>query len=167
MNPTKYLTPEEHASLQALLARHKTRDSVLIQLALATGARASEILAISEKDLSPAKGTVFIKGLKKSRDRSIPLKKELFQQLYLLASTHPTKKPFPISYERLVQIWHEWRPGPKKFHSLRHTMAIELYRRTKDIKLVQLVLGHKSLMSTAVYTDFVYAEDEMRKLLIK
>ena len=36
-------------------------------------------------------------------------------------------------------------------HSLRHTFATELYRRTRDLGLVQAALGHASITSTMVY----------------
>jgi site-specific recombinase XerC len=36
-------------------------------------------------------------------------------------------------------------------HSLRHTFATELYRRTRDVALVQAALGHASIASTMVY----------------
>ena len=40
-------------------------------------------------------------------------------------------------------------------HMLRHTYATELYRATKDIRLVQKALGHAQLSSTMIYTHIV------------
>jgi len=40
-------------------------------------------------------------------------------------------------------------------HMLRHTFATELYRQTKDIRLVQKALGHADLSTTA---SFIYDE---------
>jgi integrase len=73
---------------------------------------------------------------------------------------------FPISYQRLYQIWDHWKPCKKKLHSLRHTFAIELYRRTRDLRLVQMALGHKSINNTMVYADYIYTQEELKKLLI-
>lgn len=44
-------------------------------------------------------------------------------------------------------------------HMLRHTYATELYRETKDIRLVQKALGHASLATTMIYTHIV--DDDM------
>jgi integrase/recombinase XerD len=44
-------------------------------------------------------------------------------------------------------------------HMLRHTYATELYRETKDIRLVQKALGHASLTTTMIYTHIV--DDDM------
>jgi integrase len=38
-------------------------------------------------------------------------------------------------------------------HDLRRTAAVELYRRTRDIRVVQAFLGHRSLQSTIWYLD--------------
>jgi site-specific recombinase XerC len=44
-------------------------------------------------------------------------------------------------------------------HMLRHTYATELYRETKDIRLVQKALGHAALSTTMIYTHIV--DDDM------
>ena len=76
------------------------------------------------------------------------------------------KHLFPISYPRLVQIWQHYRPVHKKFHSLRHTFAIELYKKTKDIRLLQMALGHRNIANTMIYADYVYSQTELRRLLL-
>lgn len=37
-------------------------------------------------------------------------------------------------------------------HTLRHTYATEMYKETRDIRVVQELLGHKSIISTEIYT---------------
>jgi integrase len=57
-------------------------------------------------------------------------------------------------YARLVQ---EWVAGigldPAKFgtHSLRRTKAVLIYRRTGNLRAVQLLLGHTKIESTVRY----------------
>jgi integrase/recombinase XerC len=166
LNHTKFLNKEELENLKRTLYTHSKkydyRNAVLIQTALETGGRASEILAIKNLDLNRANKSVLIYGLKGSRDREIPLSLELFNKIDRLGDI-----PFPIKYHTLYDIWEYFRPVKKKFHCLRHTFAIELYRRTNDIKLVQLALGHVNLDSTQIYMDYVYSQREMRKLMFK
>ncbi len=162
----KFLSPQEQKRLNAVLERTNTRDRVLFQTLLATGARASEVLAIRHEDLDLEHRSVFIRGLKGSNDRQIPLKPHLFKDLHSLATDNPYKPVFNISYVRLSQLWDVYRPARKKLHSTRHTFAINLYRRHKDLKLVQLALGHRSINSTMVYADFVYSTSQMRRLII-
>lgn len=161
----KFLQPEELTRLNALLASEtNARDALLIDLALATGARASELLAIKGQDLDREQRTVFIRGLKGSRDRELPLRADLFRRLLNLVAKD-SDRLFPISYPRLVQVWNEWRPAKKSFHCLRHTCAIELYRRTNDVRVVAKVLGHVSLNSTMIYVDFVSDMGTLRKAM--
>jgi len=48
----------------------------------------------------------------------------------------------------------------KAVHSLRHSFATELYRKTKDLRLVQKQLRHKSISSTTIYADVTNSEIE-------
>jgi integrase len=164
LNQTKYLLPHELNAFQRLIAQDASRDAVLLDVLLHTGGRAQEVLNLNVEDLNLHSGTVLIRGLKGSRDREIPLPMAL---LCRLESILPASgRIFPISYQRLYQIWDHWKPCKKKLHSLRHTFAIELYRRTRDLRLVQMALGHKSINNTMVYADYIYTQEELKKLLI-
>jgi len=52
---------------------------------------------------------------------------------------------------------------PYRFHSLRHTFAMRVYARTKDLLLVKKLLGHRSINSTLVYAE---ALDELPRDLL-
>ena len=57
-------------------------------------------------------------------------------------------------YARLVESWVTGiglEPSTYGTHSLRRTKASLIYRRTKNIRAVQLLLGHKKLESTVRY----------------
>jgi len=137
------------------------RDCLLIKTAMLTGARAQEILNIDVQDLSY--NSIYIKGLKGGLDRDIPLERSLYNGLKKLARGRGGEKLFPIGYHRFYMIWCFYRPVEKKLHSLRHTFAIRLYKRTKDIRLVKYSLGHKSITSTQIYVDYSYSQSELRK----
>lgn len=169
INKTKYLLDPEYDRLVSLLKDHQERDPrncLLLQLALHTGGRAQELLNIRKVDLNPYDKTVLIRGLKNSNDREIPLPDRLYERVQRWADAQKGSDLFPISYIRLQQIWMLYRPVPKKFHSLRHTFAIRLYQKTKDIRLVQVALGHRNIANTMVYADYVYTQQELRRLIL-
>lgn len=169
LNRTKFLDSNELAELTRVLSMDTpgSRNSLLIKLALCTGARATELLNLRRIDVFPEDRSIFITGLKGSNDRQIPLEFTIFKELELYLSTHDDELIFPIGYTTLLKIWHYYRPCKKKFHSLRHTFAVNLYKRHKDLYLCKLALGHKSIKNTEIYLEFVYSESEMRKLLLK
>ena len=164
----KFLSHSELSILRHTLkvqADTNPRDVLLIELALHTGARAeSELLRLTFQDLTD--DGLYITGSKGSKDRIIPLTKNLRAKLYARQEGRPSSdRIFPISYPRLYQIWNEYRPCKKSFHSLRHTAAVLLYERTKDLKLVQTFLGHRWISTTAIYQDYFYNADALRRVL--
>ena len=173
LNKNKYLLPPEVEKLQQLMLDHESRDlrnCLMIQVAIRTGARAQEVLNLNRADLNTYDESIFIRGLKGSNDREIPIPKDLFSKLYRYSETEKEKvgglRIFPITYDRLYQIWGLYRPVPKKFHALRHTFAIQLYQKTKDLRLVQVALGHRNITNTMVYADYVYSQQELKKLIL-
>jgi integrase/recombinase XerC len=169
LNKNKYLLPDEVAHFEKLLNANlesDPRNCLALLLALKTGGRAQEILNLKKSNLNPAEATVLIEGLKGSNDREIPLAPTFFKKLLSYANSLETDALFPITYNRFRQIWTLYRPVPKKLHSLRHTFAIQIYKKTKDIRLVQVALGHRNVMNTMIYADYVYSQTELRKLLL-
>lgn len=169
LNKNKYLLPPEVERLQKLLADFESKDlrnALLIQIALRTGARAQEVLNLNKADLNVYDETVFIRGIKNSNDREIPLPHTLFQKVHQYSTTVEGVRLFPITYDRLYQIWEHYRPVHKKFHALRHTFAIQLYQKTKDLRLVQVALGHRNITNTMIYADYVYSQQELKKLIL-
>ncbi|MGE0764603.1 MAG: tyrosine-type recombinase/integrase [Bdellovibrionales bacterium] len=167
LNRNKYLLDPEYERLDTIIKSFIDRDPrncLLITLALQTGARAQELLNLEATDLNDFERSLFIRGIKGSNDRELPLRPALFDQLK--RQLPAAGKLFPISYHRLYQIWNMYRPVPKKFHSLRHTFAIRLYRKTKDIRLVQVALGHRNITNTMIYADYLYSQQELRKLIL-
>lgn len=169
LNKNKYLLPYELDRLEKILddfIESEPRNCLALLLALKTGARAQEILNLKKSSLNPYEESILIHGLKGSNDREIPIPSLLFKKLTQYAETVPDETLFPITYNRLRQIWEHYRPIPKKLHALRHTFAIQLYKKTKDIRLVQVALGHRNVMNTMIYADYVYSQTELRKLIL-
>lgn len=167
LNKNKYLLDPEVERLEHILSSFQDKDSrncLMIELALRTGARAQEILNLTPGDLNDHDESVFFRGLKGSNDRELPVKSKLYARLRALPTSED--RLFPISYHRLWQVWELYRPIPKKFHALRHTFAIRLYRKTKDIRLVQVALGHRNITNTMIYAEYVYSQQELKKLIL-
>ncbi len=166
----KVLSSDEHRELQKMLEINEQKDfrnTTFIWMLLHTGARVSEVLAIRPKDLISEGMGVFIRGLKNSNDRELPLTPFLFNRMRVLCNgVESEEKIFPFGYSNAQLIWSHWRPAKKKIHSLRHYRAMEIYRKSKDIRLVQRVLGHKSMMTTMIYTEYDYSRTEMQRALM-
>jgi integrase/recombinase XerC len=178
----KVLSREEQAHLVRLLRRTsqtgnlvELRDALLILLTLECGLRATEATRLRVGDFDPKLRTLFIRSLKGSSPRELPLRHGMARMLgklilgysgaSQLALADRDRRIFPISYSRLQQIWQRYRPVPKKFHALRHSFAVNLYGRSRNIKAVQLALGHRSILNTMVYVDFHYNQTAMRKIM--
>ena len=164
----KYLTDSQVKELERVLNKFKDRDirnCTMLWVLLYTGGRAQEVLNLTVKDFCPIEETITIHGLKKSNNREIPIPKWLAKRVSELQPSEDGRL-FPIAYTRLRDIWVLYRPVPKKLHSLRHTAAIRILRKTKDMAIVKAVLGHRSWSNTFIYADYLHTQDELRKALL-
>jgi integrase/recombinase XerD len=166
----KFITPEDYQHLHTRLttrAHDNNRDAVMLLLTLDLGLRSQELLNLTRADIDFDLDTILIRTLKGGMPRVLPAPKYLIK--YLLTRAHDNKvinaPIFDICRQRLFQIWSEWRIKDYKFHSLRHTFARRLYKKGKDIRLVQKTLGHKSLASTTIYLDEEYSIETLKKAM--
>lgn len=159
----KFLSESEFQEIYSLIALKTDRDSLMMRLLVETGARESEILALTSKDFEA--GMVTLKGLKGSNDRSIPIKEDLYESLLKLCSSKETLL-FPISSRRFRYIYREvFGPLGKSARALRHTMGIRLYEKSRNVLLVKQVLGHKALSSTMIYMEYVEGQEKLKEHL--
>lgn len=168
INAQKFLSDEELEALVKtlrLLSDREPRNTTLLFTMLHTGARAQEALNIRVQDLNDVAKSVFIRGMKGSDDREVPVPPWLYKRLVDLRAKHTGERLFDFSYRRLDQIWHAYRPVKKKLHALRHTFALKVFRKTKDLRLVQVALGHRNIQNTMVYASYVYTTEEMKRVL--
>ena len=73
---------------------------------------------------------------------------------FLFAGRYPSRGLTTRQYARLVGYWvASIGLDPSKFgtHSLRRTKAVLIYRRTGNLREVQLLLGHSKIESTVRY----------------
>lgn len=163
----KFLTDDERKQLVCSLEKHRgERDSLLIRLALYTGGRSCEVLALRPCDFG--KRCVTIRAAKGSNNRTIYFEdKRFFKELLQYIVTRgvgPHDRIFPISTRHFRRIWDYWRPNPNKgTHALRHTAATMLYINTKDIHLVKTFTGHKQINNTMMYLEYVEGQRSMQR----
>ena len=180
VSPEKFLSADEVRTLRkvladaAALARAKgnqapVRDQLIIELALGTGLRVSEMANLQVDDLFLKKGqnSLHVRSGKGNKDRlvqfSAALKTLILDYLnyrksdspYLLASERGNRIT-PSGIQQLFKKWAKKAALPKRYsiHSLRHTYATRLYKASGyNLRLVQTQLGHSSVSTTQVYAD--------------
>ena len=148
----------------------KLRSKAILRLFLNTGLRSSELINLQVADIDWPSGKLFVRDGKGSKDRVLWIGKDDLALLksYLGASSksasssnHPvftsldgTKKLCSRWLRRWIKALAE-KAGLRPtlhLHSLRHSAATDLYRKTGNLRLVQRVLGHSSVATTEIYT---------------
>lgn len=173
INKNKFLSDDELKNLYINLTRRMKHDHdkfLPVLVALKTGCRRSELLILKVRDVSFTDQTIFITATKSSNDREMPVETEVLSALKAYIRRNkmgPEELLFPISKSAIFRRWVDVRPVAKGFHSLRHTFAINIFRVHKDIRLVQVALGHRSIQNTLVYSEYIYSKEELRRLLVR
>lgn len=163
----KYLTKAEVERLlgAATRGRYPLRDRLMIQFAYRHGLRVSELVNLQWSDVDFDRGRILIRRLKNGRTGTHPLSDPEKGDLEALKRSHePSMYIFPserggcmhrqnvnrILAEIVKQAEIPIRVIP---HSLRHACGFELADRGIDTRRLQQYLGHRSILSTVVYTD--------------
>lgn len=172
MSQIKILTDEELSIVKRNIESDPSSvKSILLEYIMVTGIRAEEALALEKSHLNDQYKAVWIIASKGSVNRMMPLSKEMYTKLKTLAANTSGDKLFPFSYQTLKMAWYNYSPkscrgknksNSKGVHSLRHTFAVNLYRRCKNIRAVQVALGHKNIENTMVYMTYVETVSELR-----
>jgi integrase/recombinase XerC len=147
------------------------RDRAILETLYSAGLRVSELVGIADGDLDFAAGIVRIRG-KGKRERIAPIGSHSVRALKAWLSVRelspraPTGREAPVFVNRfgnrlttrsvarmlekyLRETGLDQRTSP---HTLRHSFATHLLDRGADIRSVQELLGHKSLVTTQIYT---------------
>ena len=193
ITPDKFLRTQETRSLrsftssQALLARTKgtqnpVRNHLIIELALGTGLRVSELASLQVKDLHLGKGqnSLIVRNGKGGKDRVVSFNSTLKKLIAEYLDYRTSNSPFLFHSERADQMTRfgisrvfkklakqAGLPEHHSIHSLRHTYATNLYKASEyNLRLVQKQLGHSSITTTSVYSDVISKdlEDALEKL---
>jgi integrase len=154
-----------------LLVEGRTRDLAMFNLAIDSKLRGCDVTALRVEDIAP-NGYAIDRATVRQKKTGRPVKFELTDQTrqavddYLKATG---KRPGEFlftgrrgigqcmttrQYARLVSGWlTSIGLDPRLFgtHSLRRTKATLIYRRTGNLRAVQLLLGHTKIESTVRY----------------
>jgi len=163
------LSPEEVGRL--LTSATNIKHKALLSLAYATGLRASEVVSLKLTDIDRDRMVIRVEQGKGRKDRYVMLSPNLLELLrdWWRAARkrglmHPGQPWLFPSYRgrhtsgrqlhRIVRL-AAGRAGITKrvgVHTLRHSFATHLLEQKTDIRVIQALLGHKKLDTTALYT---------------
>lgn len=155
----KYLTKQK---VEVVLerARSNKRDYLLLLTLWRTGLRVSELTHLKKRDIEYDKNRITVHQGKGNRDRWIPLEKYLGDVLRFYTSTlNLDDVVFPISTTQVRNITHKYQ-GDENLHPhmFRHSFAVYLLMNGINIRVLQKVLGHSDMSTTAIYLDLVDAD---------
>lgn len=149
------------------------RDAVLLLTLYNTGARVSEIIALSVADVLIERQTSLLFHGKGRKERIIPLWKDTVKELKAWLSrvdqrsegpVFPNRKGQPISrfgvrqrIQCAVTKATEQSPSLARRrispHTFRHTTAMHLLQSGVDLAVIALLLGHEDLSTTHQYLE--------------
>jgi len=164
--PPRALTEAETERLMDTLANGEgpeaERDHGMFALMLATGIRLGSAVALGVEDVDLEGGELYLRTMKADRRERVFLGKGIRDHLRrfiggrtagpLFVGIHG-RRLSPRHVQRRFRQWVE-KAGigrASSTHCLRHSLATSLYRRTRDLLLVQQALRHRSITSTLVY----------------
>lgn len=174
------LSREEVARLIAAAGNLKHQTALAV--AYGAGLRASEVIALKVGDIDSQRMTLRIEQGKGRKDRYAMLSPVLLERLrvwwrvaraqgkmldggWLFPGLNPIE---PLSTRQLNRAIHAAADAAKidkrvSMHTLRHSFATHLLEQKVDIRVIQVLLGHKKLETTALYVQA--ATDILREVV--
>ncbi len=167
--------PKKEEKLPVVLSKEEVRNmlqntknkkhKLLIEILYGSGLRVSEAVNLRKNDLNLNEKINIIRGGKGKKDRRIILSEKLRKRLSAYLKKRKDDNPFIFHYkenhistrqaQRIVKN-AALRAGIKKkvfSHALRASFATHLINSGVDIRDVQVLLGHKRISTTQIYTE--------------
>jgi integrase/recombinase XerD len=159
------LSPEEVAAfLEAVPSR---RDRVALTTAYATGLRASEVLALRIHDIDSSRMVILVANGKGGKQRYVMLSPTLLGILRAYWDIERPRRPwlFPglggekpldrcaLNAACAAAVEAAELRKRATVHALRHAFATHLHEQGTDIRIIQALLGHNQLSTTARYVN--------------
>jgi len=168
------ISTDEAKRLLAVADSLKTR--VMLSLSYGCGLRAGEVVRLKVKHIDSAQKIIWVEQSKGRKDRNVMLSPEMLdllrqwwkarpsrydgdtpiQECWLFPGAKGRRIGKPITTRHLNRLFHQAAEaaGIKKsvtLHALRHSFATHLLERGTDIRIIQALLGHEKLETTARY----------------
>ncbi len=165
------LRPKHVWAIRTTLQMGKqTRDLALFNFAIDSKLRGCDVVAVKVDDVAP-NGSALDRATVRQRKTGRPVRFELTEQTrqaiddyirlvgkksgeFLFTGRRPSRGMTTRQYARLLSDWLTGvglDPHVYGTHSLRRTKATLIYRRTGNLRAVQLLLGHPKIESTVRY----------------
>jgi site-specific recombinase XerD len=189
VTPDKFLATNEVTILRTTMEtergsgdRYAIRNAAIVEVLLGTGLRVSELCSLTVADLFLERGNPSVlvrlgKG-RKSRLVAISAKLAAYLSDFIARKRNDgepvlPRSPLFLSERRRAMhrsaVHRVWKAALKSaglplhhgVHATRHSYAVEVYRRTRDLRLTQRLLGHSSPNTTQVYASLL--DDDVRK----
>lgn len=165
----------DYGKLPGLSKRHlswyednRERDTAIISLILGSGLRVNEVESLTLLDMDWEKRRVLV-SRKGKKLQSVPFSKRSkldleeymnirnsrYKPLSVEHSLFLTKGGKPMTknaIQKMVMKYSQAYGKPLSVHKLRHTFGTQLYKKKKDLRLVQDILGHSEPKTTTIYT---------------
>jgi site-specific recombinase XerD len=158
------LSPGEVAAM--LQAAPGLKYRAALSVAYAAGLRAAEVVALKPGDIDSTRMVIRVEQGKGRKDRYVMLSPALLQLLrewwraaqpqgWLFPGRPPVN---PMSTRQLSRACHTAAElagldKPVSLHTLRHSFATHLLEQRVDIRVIQVLLGHAKLTTTALYAQ--------------
>jgi integrase/recombinase XerD len=174
------LSRDEVARL--LAATRNVKHQTALSLAYGTGLRVSEVIGLKIGDIDSERMTLRVQQGKGRKDRYAMLSPVLLQRLrawwrvghadgkllpggWLFPGLDPVDALTPRQLNRAIHAAALAAHIDKRvsMHTLRHSFATHLLEQKVDIRVIQVLLGHKKLETTSVYTHV--ATDILREVV--
>ena len=156
------LSPEE--VLQFLNCIGSMKHRAILTVCYAAGLRISEAVSLKPTDIDSKRMVIRVDQGKGQKDRYVMLSPKLLVTLrewwrlarplqWLFPGDIPEQHISKDAVEQACQKAHRLCHIPKPFtpHCLRHAFAVHLLEQGTDVRTIQLLLGHRSLATTARY----------------
>lgn len=152
------------------------RDRCIMELFYSSGLRLSELIGLNRKDFDAVNLTLRVRG-KGKKERVIPITKNAASWITRYMN-HPEREVKGESHEAQLDsqaiFLNKWGKrlsvrsvdrGFKDYllksglaikvtpHTIRHTIATHWLEKGMDLKTIQTLLGHSSLVTTTIYTQ--------------
>ena len=174
------LSRDEAARLIA--AAHNLKHQTALSVAYGTGLRASEVVALKVSDIDSQRMTLRVEQGKGRKDRYAMLPPLLLERLrtwwrvaraqgkmldggWLFPGLNPIESLSTRQLNRAVHAAALAAGIDKRvsMHTFRHSFATHLLEQKVDIRVIQVLLGHQKLETTALYAQV--ATDLLREVI--